>query len=111
MTDMTEYGTNRSLGEQVHDALVECGKHKADAFEFERLYKLKRKYVYLGVKGTVAEREAQAATQDEVEAAELKWIDAEKKHILARATSDGLDKIFEEWRTKSANTRAEMTLR
>ncbi len=108
---MTDYGTNRSLGEQVHDALVECGKHKADAFEFERLYKLKRKYVFLGTKGTVAEREALAATQDEVKAAELKWMDAEKKHILARATSDGLDKRFEEWRTKESTRRAEMNIR
>ncbi len=104
-------GDNRTLGEQCHDALVRTGEVKAEAFELERLFKLKRRFVYLGTKGTVAERDALAATQDEVQEAERLWVDAEKKLILARAEADGLDKVFEEWRTRESTARAEMQMR
>ncbi len=113
MTGVEDFydGSNRTLGEQCHDALVKTGEAKAAAFEFERLYKLKRKYMFLGADGPVVEREAKAATGTEVVEAERKWIDAEKRHILARAESDGLDKVFEEMRTMEATKRSEMGLR
>ncbi len=112
MTNITDtYGTNRTLGEQCHDALVKTGEAKAKAFSNERLYKRQRAHVYLAAQGTVAVRDALARTNDVVVAAEDLWIKAEMDYNLLRAESDGLNVRFEEYRTQAATTRAEMTLR
>lgn len=105
------YGSNSTLGEQCHDALVETGNAKASAFTAERLYKRKRAQVYLMQKGTVAERDALSRTHEIVAQAEDEWIAAETGYNLKRAESDGLQLRFEEWRTKQSTARAEMTLR
>lgn len=104
-------GTNQTLGERCHDALIETGKAKAAAFKAERLYKRKRATVYLHMQGTVAERDASSRKHEEVVAAEDRWIEAEMTHNIKRAESDGLQMRFEEWRTKQSTARAEMQLR
>ena len=110
MVDLSQYSSNRSLGEQCHDAMVEMGKAKAAAFRFERMYKRKRAQVYLMSSGTVAERDALARTHKDVTEVEAQWIEAETSHNMKRAEADGLRLRFEEWRTLQSTKRAEMQM-
>jgi hypothetical protein len=105
-------GSNQSPGERVHDALVEAAIAKTEAFKSERLYKRVLAECLLGAEGkTSAERDARARLHPKAIAAEDAWITNESKANIARAESDGLQVRFEEYRTREATARAEMTLR
>lgn len=106
-----ETGSNRSLSEQIADALKDAAEHKTAAFTAERLYKRKRAEVYLRSEGkTIAEREALATTHPVVTEEEDRWIEAQSKWNRSQARVDGLQVRFEEWRTREATNRAEMNL-
>jgi hypothetical protein len=102
---------NRTPGQQVHDALVRAAAAKNDALIAERRAKRVYAQVYLAASGSVEERKQKAAVSDTYAEYEDKRIDAETKHNIARAESDGLQCRFNEWQTRESTRRAEMTLR
>lgn len=109
--DISSYATNRTVGEQCHDALIETGAAKGAAFRAERLYKRTRDTAYLMQSGTVPEREAKARTLGVVVSHEDAWIQAEVNYNVTRAKSDALEVLFEEYRSRQATSRAEMQLK
>lgn len=108
-----QFGTNRTLGERIAEALQAAAERKAAAFRAERLYKRVFAQVLLMTTDAknVAEREARTATSPAVIEAEDRWISAQTLWNIAQAEADGLQVQFEEWRTREATNRAEMNLR
>jgi hypothetical protein len=105
-------GSNQTLGERVHDALVEAAKAKNDAFRLERKYKRTLKaHIVISEGKSFGERETKASVNPTVQEAEDAWIAAELIANTTRAEADGLQVRFEEYRTREATARAEMTLR
>lgn len=105
-------GSNRSLGERVHDALLEAASKKNDALLLKRRYERTLTAYTIDAQGkSFGERQAKAATHTVVADAEEAWIVAEQAANAARAQADGLQCRFEEWRTNQATNRAEMNLR
>ncbi len=111
MVDMAVFGSNNSLGERTHDALVKAGGLKGEALRCERMYKRKRRQHFLHQKGSVAERDALVSEIADVQNDENAWIAAETAWNISKAEADGLHIRFEEWRTNQSTTRAEMNLR
>lgn len=105
-------GQNRTLGEQCHDALVEAARLKADAMRARRRADRTLDIALLKATGKNAdERKASARQDPSVEEADITATEAECKAIVAKSHADGLQCVFEEWRTKCATERAEMSLR
>jgi hypothetical protein len=105
-------GSNRSLGERVHDALVEAAQLKNEAFKLERKYKRTLKAHIIVAEGkSFGERETKASVQGIVTEAEDAWIAAQLLANTAIAEADGLQIQWESWRTNQANDRAAMNLR
>jgi hypothetical protein len=105
-------GSNRSLGERVHDALVEAAQAKNEAFRLERKYKRTLKaHIIIAEGKSFGERETIASTRPTVEEAEDAWVAAELIANTAKAEADGLEIQFKEWQSRNATNRAEMNLR
>jgi hypothetical protein len=105
-------GHNRSLGERVHDALVEAAQLKNEAFKLERRYKRTLKAHIIVAEGkSFGKRETRASVQGVVTEAEDAWIAAQLLANTAIAEADGLQIQWESWRTNQANDRAAMNLR
>jgi hypothetical protein len=105
-------GSNQTLGERVHDALVEAAKAKNDAFRLERKYKRTLKAHIIITDGkSFGERETKAAVDPAVQEAEKEWIAAQLMANTAQAEAEGLQVRFEEWRSLNATHRAEISLR
>jgi hypothetical protein len=106
------HGSNRSLGERVHDAMREAARAKNLAFKLERKYKRTLKAHIIVADGkAMNERETKAANHPTVIEAEDAWIAAQLDANTAEAEADGLMAMFEEWRSLNATERASMTLR
>jgi inorganic pyrophosphatase/exopolyphosphatase len=105
--------SNRSIAEQVNDAMLESAQAKTEALRARKLAERVYDRVMLAITDAknVAEREARARTHDKFIAAEDAALDAEERAILAKASADGLMVQFEAWRSKQATDRAEMQLR
>jgi hypothetical protein len=104
--------SNRTIGEQCHDALVEAAKAKAEALRARK--KADRTFDIALLKATGANADARkaAARLDPVaDAAESEAVEKECAAIVAKAQADGLQILFEAWRSKQATDRAEMTMR
>ena len=105
-------GSNRSLGERCHDALVEAAQLKNEAFRLERKYKRTLKaHIIIAEGKSFGERETRASVQGVVTEAEDAWIAAELLANTAQAEADGLEIQFKEWQSRNATNRAEMNLR
>jgi hypothetical protein len=107
MKPLEEY----SLGAQCHRALQKAGKDEAKAMKCKRLLKRLYQRLYLETEGTVAEREAKTQLHEKYIEAENVFISAESDAIVSKAEADGLELMFEEWRTNQSTARAEMQLR
>lgn len=104
--------TNRTLGERVHDALVYAAELKADAMRERRRAERTLDISLLKATGRNAdERKASARQDPRFEEADVKATEAECKAIVAKADADGLQVVFEQWRTEESTKRAEMNLR
>jgi tRNA pseudouridine-54 N-methylase len=104
--------SNRSLGQQVHDALVRAAEKKAAALRARKLAERVYDRILLDTEGkTVGEREAKARTTPKFVAMDDDALTAEEEAIIAKARADGLSVEFEEYRTREATARAEMNLR
>jgi hypothetical protein len=97
--------SNRSLGEQVSDALVKAAEKKSAALFAKKLAERTFDRILLETKGTVDERKAKARLDPKFIAMEDEAITAESEHILAKARADGLDIEFKEWQSKNSNER------
>lgn len=103
---------NRSLGERCHDALLVVAQKKSDALRAKKLAERKYDQVLLmETEGTIAEKQARARQHPAVMKAEDQHIESESALNMAKAKADGLQIEFEEWRSRQANSRAEMQLR
>ena len=103
-------GHNRTLGEQWADALENAATAKVDALRLKRKADRIFDRVYLATSGSnMREREARTAIDDRVEAAFKDWEIAESTAIVAKAKADAAEAIFEEWRSRQATQRAELT--
>lgn len=102
--------TNRSPGQQVHDALLYAAEKKNDALQADKIAKRVFSEVFLRHSGSIEERKHIAGMNE----AYLKHDDtallAESAHNLAKAEADGLECRFKEWQANNANRRAEMGL-
>lgn len=105
-------GSNRTLGERCHDALVHAAEKKADALRARRKAERHLDLALLKATGNNADARKASARQDpNYEEADILATEAECAAIVAKAEADGLEIEFEEWRSRQANTRAEMQLR
>lgn len=104
--------SNRTLGEQCHDALVAAAKSGSEARRLKKLSERVLAQITLSMDGkSHAERETKARCDMKYIAAEDAYLEAERTANLEGAEADGLKVRFEEWRTNQATTRAEMNLR
>jgi hypothetical protein len=103
--------SNRSLGEQVHDALVRAAEKKAEALRLRKTAERRLDLAFRAAKGSVEVRKAAARTSEDYTACDLDALEAECAAVVAKAEADGLGVQFEEYRTRAATARAEMTLR
>ena len=104
--------SSMTIGEQCHDALVEAAKAKATALRARKMADRTFDIALLKATGANAEARKAAARLDPVaDAAETEAIEAECAAIVAKAEADGLQIQFEQWRSKQATDRAEMTMR
>jgi hypothetical protein len=105
-------GHNRSIGERVHDALVAAAEAQNEANRLRKLADSKLELALLASTGKNAdERKAKAKQDREFVIADEKAFAAECAAVVAKAKAKGQEVQFEEWRTRQANTRAEMSLR
>lgn len=104
--------SNRTLGEQCHDAMLEAAKAASEAKRLKKLSEriLAQLTIYQSGKSQ-AEREMKARCDMKFITAEDACIQAETAANIAKAEADGLQVRFEEWRTRQATQRAEMNLR
>jgi hypothetical protein len=103
--------SNRTPGQQVHDALLKSADSKNESLVAEKKKKRVYAQVYLTTRGTVDERKAKATTSEIYEEYEDAFIDAESALNLTKADAEGLHCRFSEWQTLEATRRAEMNLR
>jgi hypothetical protein len=104
--------SNRTIGEQCHDALVEAAKAKAEALRARKSADRTFDIALLAATGANADARKAAARLDPLaDMAEQNAIEAECTAIVAKAQADGLQILFEAWRSKQATDRAEMTMR
>jgi hypothetical protein len=104
--------TNRSLGQQVHDALIKFSQAKSEAMRARRRADRILDVAMLKATGKNAEERKASARQDPVyDEADIKAVEAECAAIVAKSEADGLQCEFDEWRTRCATERAEMNLR
>lgn len=103
---------NRSIGEECHDAIIAAARCSVDAIRARKLAERVFDRTLLEVEGkSVSEREAKARTDPRFLAMDDEALEAESKAIVAKAEANGLQVRFEEWRSKQATDRAEMTMR
>lgn len=81
------------------------GAAKAELERSEILRKRVRRRVFLTTSGTVAEREARADCEPEVQEADDRYIRAVAEYETLRAKRDVESIALEVWRTESANRR------
>lgn len=106
------YPSNKTLGEQCHDALLAAAEKKNAALTTERMSKRIFAECFIRADGkNIEERKAVAGMSEAYSNAEDRRIEAESAHNLAKAESDGLQIRFSEWQTMESTRRAEMTLR
>jgi hypothetical protein len=95
--------------EQAFEYLVQTtdaiGAGKAELERSEIMRKRVRRKIYLTTTGTVAEREARADCEPEVQAADDRYIAAVGAYESLRARRDVESIALEVWRTESANRR------
>ena len=105
-------GSNRSLGEQVADALLNAAEAKNDAATKRRKADRILDAVLLQQSGGSAdERKAKARQDVRYIQADDAALEAEHRANIAKAQADGAEIRFEEWRSMNATQRAEMNLR
>lgn len=104
--------SNRSLGEQCHDALLKAAETGSEAKRLKKLSERVLAQLTLAQDGkSHAEREVKARCDMRYIAAEDASITAETDANKARAEADGLHVRFSEWQTLESTRRAEMHLR
>lgn len=104
--------SNRTLGEQCHDAMLLSAQSESDARRAKKLAERVLAQITLAMDGkSHAERETKARCEMKYIAAEDAYLEAETRANVQKAEADGLRIRFEEWRTNQATTRAEMNLR
>ncbi len=110
MTTVSEiYPSNRTLGEQCHDAMLGLAALKNEVERLTALLERKLDQHYIAAEGTVEERKTKArlATATDKDALTAARTEAN----MARADVDGLEIRFKEWQGINSNARAEMNLR
>lgn len=105
-------GSNRTLGERCHDALLKAAETGSEARRLKKLSERVLAQITLVQDGkSHAEREAKARCDMRFIAAEDAYVTAETAANIARAEADGLQVRFSEWQTLESTRRAEMQLR
>ena len=107
-------GHNKTIGERCHDAKLDAADKKSAAEKSQGMTKRKLSHLAIhyksqGLSGAMAMEAARNDTAYHEE--EDKMFDAMKLANLARAEAEGLECLFEQWRTESSTRRAEMNLR
>jgi hypothetical protein len=105
-------GSNRSIGDEVSDALLAAAEAKWDATVARR--KADRMFDEILLRqsgGSADERKAKARQHMEYIRADDEALEAEHRANMAKARADGAHIRFEEYRTRAATARAEMNLR
>lgn len=111
-TAPTPQGHNRTLGERVHDAMVAAAEAKVEAMRCRRHAERAFDVALLKATGKNAdERKASARLDSVFQEKDALALEAECAAIVAKSKADGLEIVFEQWRTESATARAEMNLR
>jgi hypothetical protein len=101
---ITDERAERAL-EYLTQTTGEIGAAKAELERSEILRKRVRRKVFLSMSGTVAEREARADCDLEVQEADDRYIAAVAAYESMRARRDVETIALEVWRTESANRR------
>lgn len=105
-------GSNRSLAEQVADALVAAAEAKNDAATKRRKAdRILDACLLQQSGGSADERKAKARQDVRYIQADDAALEAEHRANIAKAQADGIECRFEEWRTAQATARAEMQIR
>jgi hypothetical protein len=103
---------NRTLGEQLNDALLESAEARTEALRCRKRADRLLDVEFLRSEGKNAdERRAKARTSDSYTRADLEAVEAECGAIKAKARADGIQILWESWRTEQSTRRAEMSLR
>jgi hypothetical protein len=103
---------NLSLGERCHGAIVRAAEAKVSAMKARKLADRIYDRVLLTSEGkNASEREARARTDMAFMTADDAALETESAAIIAKAEADGLQVVFEQFRTNAATSRAEMQLR
>lgn len=104
--------SNRSLGEQVHDALVKAAEAKVEAMRLRKHADRAFDIALLKATGKNADERKASARLDAVFVdQDNRALEAECAAIVAKSHADGLEIEWETWRSEQANARAEMNLR
>lgn len=91
--------------EFLRDSTERIGSARGAYERAEILRKRVRKRAFVGAEGTVAQREALAEINEEVQAADDQYIDAVIAFETLRAKRDIETIALDVWRTESANRR------
>jgi hypothetical protein len=103
---------NRTLGEQLNDAILDSAEARTEALRCRKRADRLLDVEFLRSEGKNAdERRAKARTSDSYTRADLEAVEAECEAIKAKAKADGLQILWESWRTEQSTRRAEMNLR
>lgn len=104
ITDEKVEGAMRYLAETDED----YANAKGDTERFDILRKRTRMRAFLAHDGTVAERNAEAEIDGDVEAADSAYVNAVIKYETYRAKRQRAELVVEVWRTIQSNRRAGM---
>lgn len=103
---------NRSLGERVHDAMIKAAEAKVEAMRSRRHAERAFDIALLKATGKNAEeRKASARLDSAFQEKDALALEAECAAIIAKSEADGLEIVWETWRTEQSTRRAEMNLR
>lgn len=103
--------SNRTLGEQWADALLNAAQAKGEAMRARKLAERVQDRIFLAEQGSIELRKAKARTHERYISADDAAIDAEHTALLAKASADAAEALFAEWQSRNATARAEMQLR
>jgi len=104
--------SNRTLGERVHDALVKAAEAKVEAMRLRKHADRAFDIALLKATGKNADEKKASARLDSVFIdRDTEALEAECAAIVAKSEADGLQVVFDQWRTEESTKRAEMSLR
>tara|TARA_R110000751_G_scaffold153151_7_gene258276 strand:+ start:47 stop:361 length:315 start_codon:yes stop_codon:yes gene_type:complete len=102
--------SNRSPGQQVHDALLVAAEAKNEMVRSDKMLTRIKATVYLAMSGTVDERKAKVLVDERVIAKDDEDLLSQLAFNLAKAEAEGHQCRFSEWQGLNATRRAEMNL-